>query len=30
MDQLIDFYHLAIRYHRQGQVRRRLRLSFAR
>jgi glycosyltransferase involved in cell wall biosynthesis len=30
MDQLIDYYQLAIRYHRQSQARRRLRLSFAR
>jgi glycosyltransferase involved in cell wall biosynthesis len=30
MDQLIDFYQLAIRAHRQKQLRRRLRLSFAR
>ncbi|HWQ12353.1 MAG TPA: glycosyltransferase family 1 protein [Roseiflexaceae bacterium] len=30
MDQLIEFYELAIRVHRQSEVRRRLRLSFAR
>jgi glycosyltransferase involved in cell wall biosynthesis len=30
MDQLIDFYQLAIRAHRHKQIRRRLRLSFAR
>ncbi|MEN9933566.1 MAG: hypothetical protein RLZZ387_145 [Chloroflexota bacterium] len=30
MDQLIDFYQLAIRVHRQGQARRRMGLSFAR
>lgn len=30
MDQLIDFYQLAIRFHRHAQARKRLRVSFAR